>query len=261
MNKYLDTFNKVTIYVEINTLEPCKFLNAVDKSNDNSNIDGKDKGKGKGISNTSTVNYEINNERIFYIPGSTIRGKIREIFSLIQEIKNDKNNLENDLFGIVEGENSVKSRIFVEDAKFQENQIELINQSIPKNKTAESRIIINNCKYFELFDILKIIQLSHYDQFKIGSNKYKGKGLVEIIIKEIKIEFSSLYNEISNEYINYKIEKNFEETFYNIIDKSSIKLGDKYLKLVYEVKKEIIENIFSTDFVKHIEEYRGNKND
>ena len=199
-----------------------------------------------------------------YIAGSTLKGLFRDRF-----LTSSKNNNEyvNNLFGFVEGNKSKKSRLFVEDAflsdqklreLFYTNTKEALKQvtslraitpvdhfsskakvPLQYEYTMENfitELTINNSSLKDLQAIYFLIRDSINNEVRIGNSKTRGFGLVKFEIEDLKYEqFKSQNDEL----------KIFEE-YFNINDKESKKLGDKYinksLHLKDDFKKVDVEN-------------------
>ena len=198
-----------------------------------------------------------------YIPGSTLKGLFRDRFFTAF---NDNIYTDN-LFGFSEKDKSKKSRFFIEDAFLSNEELrELFYKDIKKalKEVTSTRAItpidhfssktkvplqyeytmenfvteltINNATLKDLQAIYFLIRDSINKEIRIGNSKSRGFGLVKFKIEDLKYEqFKSKNDELEI----------FEE-YFNINDKESKKLGDKYinksLHLKDDFKKVDVEN-------------------
>lgn len=191
-----------------------------------------------------------------YIPGSTLKGLFRDRFFTAF---NDNIYTDN-LFGFSEKDKSKKSRFFIEDAFLSNEELrELFYKDIKKalKEVTSTRAItpidhfsskakvplqyeytmenfvteltINNATLKDLQAIYFLIRDSINKEIRIGNSKSRGFGLVKFKIEDLKYEqFKSKNDELEI----------FEE-YFNINDKKSIKLGDKYIKKSFYLKNEL----------------------
>ena len=191
-----------------------------------------------------------------YIPGSTLKGLFRDRFFTAF---NDNIYTDN-LFGFSEKDKSKKSRFFIEDAFLSNEELrELFYKDIKKalKEVTSTRAItpidhfssktkvplqyeytmenfvteltINNATLKDLQAIYFLIRDSINKEIRIGNSKSRGFGLVKFKIEDLKYEqFKSKNDELEI----------FEE-YFNINDKKSIKLGDKYIKKSFYLKDEL----------------------
>ena len=92
-----------------------------------------------------------------------------------------------------------------------------------------TELTINNATLKDLQAIYFLIRDSINKEIRIGNSKSRGFGLVKFKIEDLKYEqFKSKNDELEI----------FEE-YFNINDKKSIKLGDKYIKKSFYLKDEL----------------------
>lgn len=199
-----------------------------------------------------------------YIAGSTLKGLFRDRFLTIS---NEDNEYVNNLFGFSEGTEAKKSRFFIQDAFLSDEklrQLFYINTKEALKQVTSLRAItpvdhfsskakvplqyeytmenfvteltINNASIKDLQALYFLVRDSINKEIRIGNSKTRGFGLVKFEIEELKYEqFKSQKDEL----------KIFEE-YFNINEKESKKLGDKYInKSLYlkeELKKVDVEN-------------------
>ena len=199
-----------------------------------------------------------------YIAGSTLKGLFRDRF-----LTSSKNNNEyvNNLFGFVEGDKAKKSRLFVQDAFLFDEKLRELFYTNPKEALKQvtslraitpidhfsskakvplqyeytmenfvTELTINNASLKDLQAFYFLIRDSLNNEIRIGNSKTRGFGLVKFEIEDLKYEqFKSQNDELDI----------FEE-YFNINDKESRKLGDKYInKLLHlkdDFKKVDVEN-------------------
>lgn len=199
-----------------------------------------------------------------YIAGSTLKGLFRDRF-----LTSSKNNNEyvNNLFGFVEGDKAKKSRLFVQDAFLSDEKLRRLFYTNPKEALKQvtslraitpvdhfsskakvplqyeytienfvTELTINNASLKDLQAFYFLIRDSLNNEIRIGNSKTRGFGLVKFEIEDLKYEqFKSQNDELDI----------FEE-YFNINDKESRKLGDKYinksLHLKDDFKKVDVEN-------------------
>ena len=191
-----------------------------------------------------------------YIPGSTLKGLFRYRFLTAF---NDNIYTDN-LFGFTKKNEAKKSRFFIEDAFLSNEELrELFYKDIKKalKEVTSTRAItpidhfsskakvplqyeytmenfvteltINNATLKDLQAIYFLIRDSINKEIRIGNSKSRGFGLVKFKIEDLKYEqFKSKNDELEI----------FEE-YFNINDKKSIKLGDKYIKKSFYLKNEL----------------------
>ena len=199
-----------------------------------------------------------------YIAGSTLKGLFRDRFLTI--FNEDKDYIDN-LFGFSEGNEAKKSRFFIQDAFLSDEKLRKLFYSDVKEalkQTTSIRAItpidhfsskakvplqyeytmenfvteltINNATLKDLQAIYFLIRDSINNEIRIGNSKTRGFGLVKFEIEDLKYE----------QFKSQKDELEIFEEYFNINDKESIKLGDKYinktLHLKEDFKKVDIEN-------------------
>ena len=199
-----------------------------------------------------------------YIAGSTLKGLFRDRF--LTSSKNNNEYVDN-LFGFVEGDKAKKSRLFVQDAFLSDEKLRELFYANPKEALKQvtslraitpvdhfsskakvplqyeytmekfvTELTINNASLKDLQALYFLIRDSINNEIRIGNSKTRGFGLVKFEIEDLKYEqFKSQNDELEI----------FEE-YFNINDKESKKLGDKYinksLHLKDDFKKVDVEN-------------------
>ena len=199
-----------------------------------------------------------------YIAGSTLKGLFRDRF--LTSSKNNNEYVDN-LFGFVEGDKAKKSRLFVQDAFLSDEKLRRLFYTNPKEALKQvtslraitpvdhfsskakvplqyeytmenfvTELTINNASLKDLQAFYFLIRDSLNNEIRIGNSKTRGFGLVKFEIEDLKYEqFKSQNDELDI----------FEE-YFNINDKESRKLGDKYinksLHLKDDFKKVDVEN-------------------
>lgn len=195
-----------------------------------------------------------------YIPGSTLKGLFKNRFIIMNggEKKKEEDPAIKNLFGYSEDDNSLKGRIFLQDAYFAdeklrkeiyENVRELkefiktraitpIDHFTGKAKdplkfeyTIEeflTEIIVNNITLDEIQKLFFIVRDSKLGEIRIGNSKTRGFGEIAFEIEKLRFD-------------NY-IEKNsffepLKQYFTRDID-NSIKIGNKYLCESMVLQKE-----------------------
>lgn len=192
-----------------------------------------------------------------YIPGSTLKGLFRDRFLTIF---GEDTKYVNDLFGVSEGKETKKSKIFIQDAfllneKLRELFYTDIKEALKKVITSraitpidhfsskaklplqyeytmenfETELVINNATLKDLRGVYFLIRDSINNEIRIGNSKSRGFGLIKLKIKNFKYEqFKSTKDEL----------KKFEEYFY-INDKESKKIGEKYISKTLYLKDDL----------------------
>lgn len=199
-----------------------------------------------------------------YIAGSTLKGLFRDRF--LTSSKNNNEYVDN-LFGFVEGDKAKKSRLFVQDAFLSDEKLRELFYANPKEALKQvtslraitpvdhfsskakvplqyeytmenfvTELTINNTSLKDLQALYFLIRDSLNNEIRIGNSKTRGFGLIKFEIEDLKYEqFKSQNDELEI----------FEE-YFNINDKESRKLGDKYinksLHLKDDFKKVDVEN-------------------
>lgn len=199
-----------------------------------------------------------------YIAGSTLKGLFRDRF--LTSSKNNNEYVDN-LFGFVEGDMAKKSRLFVQDAFLSDEKLRRLFYTNPKEALKQvtslraitpvdhfsskakvplqyeytmekfiTELTINNASLKDLQALYFLIRDSLNNEIRIGNSKTRGFGLVKFEIEDLKYEqFKSQNDELEI----------FEE-YFNINDKESKKLGNKYinksLHLKDDFKKVDVEN-------------------
>lgn len=199
-----------------------------------------------------------------YIAGSTLKGLFRDRF--LTSFKNNNEYVDN-LFGFVERDKAKKSRLFVQDAFLSDQKLRELFYADTKEALKQvtslraitpvdhfsskakvplqyeytmenfvTELTINNASLKDLQAIYFLIRDSINKEIRIGNSKTRGFGLIKFEIEDLKYEqFKSQNDEL----------RIFEE-YFNINDKESKKLGDKYInKLLHlkdDFKKVEVEN-------------------
>lgn len=286
MKEFLKLNNKLNLELKIKPLSPlCIKLSKEEKEGEDaksstySTILVTEQGETKA---NSTGDLELDTRRgEIYIPGSTLKGLFRDRF--ITMYKDDT--FVKNLFGYTDGdldeENAKKSRIFLQDAFFfenekrknfyNENKIKDPNKNEAIKEFVSSRsitpidhfsskaiaplkfeyttenfrtkILLNNMSEFkELQGIYFIIRDSINGEIRIGNSKTRGFGQIEFEISDLR--YSVFYGK----------ESNFEkfEKFFEIDENKSTKIADKHLEKVMKLKDKYKEvNIKNpNDFIK-----------
>jgi len=276
MKEFLRLDNKLVIKLKIIPLSPLTIKYSSNDRNDEEKDDTyvavitteknmrNEKGKWKKLTiEKGSIKDEVRAGEI-YIAGSTLKGLFRDRF--LTSSKNNNEYVDN-LFGFVEGNKAKKSRLFIQDAflfdeKLRElfyiNTKEALKQvtslraitpvdhfsskaKVPLQyeytmETFSTELTINNVSLKDLQGIYFLIRDSLNKEIRIGNSKTRGFGLVKFEIEDLKYEqFKSQNDEL----------RIFEE-YFNISDKESKKLGDKYinksLHLKDDFKKVEVEN-------------------
>ena len=183
-----------------------------------------------------------------YIPGSTLKGLFKDRFIIMSGGKEEDPVVKN-LFGYSKDDNSLKGRIFLQDAYFAdeklrkeiyENVRELkefiktraitpidhfsgkVKDPLKFEYTVEeflTEVIINNVTLDELQKLFFIIRDSKLGEIRIGNSKTRGFGEIAFEIEDLRFD-------------NYIGKNSFFEPlkqYFNRDEKNSLKIGDKYL--------------------------------
>ncbi len=285
MKEFLKLDNKLNLELKIKPLSPlCIKLSKEEKEGEESKsstystILVTEQGETKA-NNTGELELDTRKGEI-YIPGSTLKGLFRDRFTTMYK----DNSFVKNLFGYTEGnsedEKARKSRIFLQDAFFFENEkrknfydIDKIKDSNKNEAIKEfvnsrsitpidhfsskavaplkfeyttedfrTEILLNNMDLKELQGIYFIIRDSINGEIRIGNSKTRGFGQIEFEISDLR--YSVFYGK----------ESNFEkfEKFFEIDENKSTKIADKHLEKVMKLKDEYKEvNIKNpNDFIK-----------
>lgn len=183
-----------------------------------------------------------------YIPGSTLKGLFKDRFIIMSGGKEEDPVIKN-LFGYSKDDNSLKGRIFLQDAYFAD---EKLRKEIYENvrelkefiktraitpidhfsgkvkdplkfeytvKEFLTEVIINNVTLDELQKLFFIIRDSKLGEIRIGNSKTRGFGEIAFEIEDLRFD-------------NYIGKNSFFEPlkqYFNRDEKNSLKIGDKYL--------------------------------
>ena len=272
MKEFLRLDNKLNLELKIKPLSPlCIKLSKEEKEGEESKSStystilvtehGETKANNTGELELDTRKGEI------YIPGSTLKGLFRDRFTTMYK----DNSFVKNLFGYTEGnsedERARKSRIFLQDAFFFENEkrknfynIDKIkdsnkNEAIKEFVSSRSitpidhfsskavaplkfeyttedfrtEIFLSNMSDFkELQGIYFIIRDSINGEIRIGNSKTRGFGQIEFEVSDLR--YSVFHGK----------EENFKkvEKFFEIDEEKSTKIADKYLEKVMKLKAE-----------------------
>ena len=272
MKEFLRLDNKLNLELKIKPLSPlCIKLSKEEKEGEESKsstystILVTEQGETKA-NNTGELELDTRKGEI-YIPGSTLKGLFRDRFTTMYK----DNSFVKNLFGYTEGnsedEKARKSRIFLQDAFFFENEkrknfynIDKIkdsnkNEAIKEFVSSRSitpidhfsskavaplkfeyttedfrtEIFLNNMSDFkELQGIYFIIRDSINGEIRIGNSKTRGFGQIEFSVSDLR--YSIFYGK-EEEF------KKFEQ-FFEIDEEKSTRIADKYLEKVMKLKAE-----------------------
>lgn len=272
MKEFLRLDNKLNLELKIKPLSPlCIKLSKEEKEGEESKsstystILVTEQGETKA-NNTGELELDTRKGEI-YIPGSTLKGLFRDRFTTMYK----DNSFVKNLFGYTEGnsedEKARKSRIFLQDAFFFENEkrknfydIDKIKDSNKNEAIKEfvnsrsitpidhfsskavaplkfeyttedfrTEIFLNNMSDFkELQGIYFIIRDSINGEIRIGNSKTRGFGQIEFEVSDLR------YSVFHGKEENFK---KFEQ-FFEIDEEKSIKIADKYLEKVMKLKTE-----------------------
>lgn len=272
MKEFLRLDNKLNLELKIKPLSPlCIKLSKEEKEGEESKsstystILVTEQGETKA-NNTGELELDTRKGEI-YIPGSTLKGLFRDRFTTMYK----DNSFVKNLFGYTEGnsedEKARKSRIFLQDAFFFENEkrknfynIDKIkdsnkNEAIKEFVSSRSitptdhfsskavaplkfeyttedfrtEIFLSNMSDFkELQGIYFIIRDSINGEIRIGNSKTRGFGQIEFEVSDLR--YSVFHGK----------EENFKkvEKFFEIDEEKSTKIADKYLEKVMKLKAE-----------------------
>ena len=272
MKEFLKLDNKLNLELKIKPLSPlCIKLSKEEKEGEESKsstystILVTEQGETKA-NNTGELELDTRKGEI-YIPGSTLKGLFRDRFTTMYK----DNSFVKNLFGYTEGnsedEKARKSRIFLQDAFFFENEkrknfydIDKIKDSNKNEAIKEfvnsrsitpidhfsskavaplkfeyttedfrTEIFLNNMSDFkELQGIYFIIRDSINGEIRIGNSKTRGFGQIEFEVSDLR------YSVFQGKEENFK---KFEQ-FFEIDEEKSTKIADKYLEKVMKLKTE-----------------------
>ena len=272
MKEFLKLDNKLNLELKIKPLSPlCIKLSKEEKEGEESKsstystILVTEQGETK-VNNTGELELDTRKGEI-YIPGSTLKGLFRDRFTTMYK----DNSFVKNLFGYTEGnsedEKARKSRIFLQDAFFFENEKrkEFYNEDkiadSNKNEAIEefvssrsitpidhfsskavaplkfeyttedfrTEIFLSNMSDFkELQGIYFIIRDSINGEIRIGNSKTRGFGQIEFEVSDLR------YSVFHGKEENFK---KFEQ-FFEIDEEKSTKIADKYLEKVMKLKTE-----------------------
>ena len=272
MKEFLRLDNKLNLELKIKPLSPlCIKLSKEEKEGEESKsstystILVTEQGETKA-NNTGELELDTRKGEI-YIPGSTLKGLFRDRFTTMYK----DNSFVKNLFGYTEGnsedEKARKSRIFLQDAFFFENEKRKNFYDIGKIKDSNkneaikefvnsrsitpidhfsskavaplkfeyttedfrTEIFLNNMSDFkELQGIYFIIRDSINGEIRIGNSKTRGFGQIEFEVSDLR------YSVFQGKEENFK---KFEQ-FFEIDEERSTKISDKYLEKVMKLKDD-----------------------
>lgn len=259
MREFLRLDNKLTLKLKIKPVSPLNIKLGADTKNvvallttESSSETKIDVEKGDII--------QDRREGEIYIPGSTLKGLFKNRFIIMNggEKKKEEDPAIKNLFGYSEDDNSLKGRIFLQDAYFAdeklrkeiyENVRELkefiktraitpidpftgkVKDPLKFEYTVEeflTEIIVNNVTLDELQKLFFVVRDSKLGEIRIGNSKTRGFGEIAFEIEELRFD-------------NYIGKNSFFEPlkqyFTRDID-NSIKIGNKYLCESMVLQKE-----------------------
>ena len=293
MNEFLKLDNRLNLELKIKPLSPLCIKLSKEKKEEGAKTDSYSailvSEEGERITDDLGLLKSDTRRGEIYIPGSTLKGLFRDRFIIMYGETNEKGekietkDIKN-IFGYIE-ENSEdkkarKSRIFLQDAFFFENEKrrdfyaenkikdsnknEAIEQFVSSRSitpidhfsskavtplkfeyTTEdfrTEILLNNMDLKELQGIYFIIRDSINGEIRIGNSKTRGFGQVKFEVNDLRYS------------IFHGKEEDFKklEQFFEIDEKKSIKIADKYLEKVMKLKDDYKEvNVKNpNDFIK-----------
>ena len=282
MNEFLKLDNRLNLELKIKPLSPLCIKLSKEKKGDGVKTDSYSailvSEEGERITDESGLLKSDTRRGEIYIPGSTLKGLFRDRFIIMYGKTNEKGekietkDIKN-LFGYTEGnsedEKARKSRIFLQDAFFFENEkrknfynkdkitdsnkngaieefvssrsITPIDHFSSKavaplkfeytTKDFKTEILLNNMELKELQGIYFIIRDSINGEIRIGNSKTRGFGQIKFSVNDLRYS------------IFHGKEENFKkfEQFFEIDEEKSTKIADKYLEKVMKLKTEYKE--------------------
>jgi hypothetical protein len=282
MNEFLKLDNRLNLELKIKPLSPLCIKLSKEKKGDGVKTDSYSailvSEEGERITDESGLLKSDTRRGEIYIPGSTLKGLFRDRFIIMYGKTNEKGekietkDIKN-LFGYTEGnsedEKARKSRIFLQDAFFFENEkrknfynkdkITDSNKNGAIEEFVSSRsitpidhfsskavaplkfeyttedfkteILLNNMELKELQGIYFIIRDSINGEIRIGNSKTRGFGQIKFSVNDLRYS------------IFHGKEENFKkfEQFFEIDEEKSTKIADKYLEKVMKLKTEYKE--------------------
>ena len=293
MNEFLKLDNRLNLELKIKPLSPLCIKLSKEKKEEGAKTDSYSailvSEEGERITDDLGLLKSDTRRGEIYIPGSTLKGLFRDRFIIMYGETNEKGekietkDIKN-IFGYTE-ENSEdkkarKSRIFLQDAFFFENEKrrdfyaenkikdsnknEAIEQFVSSRSitpidhfsskavtplkfeyTTEdfrTEILLDNMDLKELQGIYFIIRDSINGEIRIGNSKTRGFGQVKFEVNDLRYS------------IFHGKEEDFKklEQFFEIDEEKSIKIADKYLEKVMKLKDDYKEvNVKNpNDFIK-----------
>lgn len=259
MREFLRLDNKLTLKLKIKPVSPLNIKLGADTKNVVALLTTESSSETKIDVEKGDI---IQDRRVgeIYIPGSTLKGLFKNRFIIMNggEKKKEEDPAIKNLFGYSEDDNSLKGRIFLQDAYFAdeklrkeiyENVRELkefiktraitpidhftgkVKDPLKFEYTVEeflTEIIVNNVTLDELQKLFFIVRDSKLGEIRIGNSKTRGFGEIAFEIEELRFD-------------NYIGKNSFFEPlkqyFTRDID-NSIKIGNKYLCESMVLQKE-----------------------
>lgn len=276
--EFLKLENKLILELEIKPISPLiiKLGDGSEEESKNEKSESvisfvtSDSPRGNLVKYDKTKKKEDNRKGEIFIPGSTLRGLLREKFNKIYDIKKiDRSNFKEDnkshretdnLFGWIEGDKMQKGRIFIQDAYLQDQKLrenfytknidDALNEIIMKRDitpisgfTGKATVPLNYECTMKEFQTELIINNVTLEELKNIFFVIRDSHLGEIRIGNSKTRgFGELKFDIKNMIIeNYKDKTQFIVNLKNYFDTdftNSIKLGDSFLRENLVLKKE-----------------------
>lgn len=259
MREFLRLDNKITLKLKIKPVSPLNIKLGADTKNVVALLTTESSSETKIDVEKGEIIQDRRKGEI-YIPGSTLKGLFKNRFIIMNggEKKKEEDPAIKNLFGYSEDDNSLKGRIFLQDAYFAdeklrkeiyENVRELkefiktraitpidhftgkVKDPLKFEYTVEeflTEIIVNNVTLDELQKLFFVVRDSKLGEIRIGNSKTRGFGEIAFEIEELRFD-------------NYIGKNSFFEPlkqyFTRDID-NSIKIGNKYLCESMVLQKE-----------------------
>lgn len=259
MREFLRLDNKLTLKLRIKPISPLNIKLGADTKNIVALLTTESSSETKIDVEKGDIIQDRRKGEI-YIPGSTLKGLFKNRFIIMNggEKKQEEDPAVKNLFGYSKNDNSLKGRIFLQDAYFAD---EKLRKEIYENvrelkefiktraitpidhftgkvkdplkfeytvKEFLTEVIINNVALDEIQKLFFIIRDSKLGEIRIGNSKTRGFGEIAFEIEELRFD-------------NYIGKNSFFEPlkqyFTRDID-NSIKIGNKYLCESMVLQKE-----------------------
>lgn len=247
MREFLRLDNKLTLKLKIKPVSPLNIKLGADTKNIVALLTTESSAETKIDVEKGDIIQDRRKGEI-YIPGSTLKGLFKDRFIIMSGGKEEDPVVKN-LFGYSKDDNSLKGRIFLQDAYFAD---EKLRKEIYENvrelkefiktraitpidhfsgkvkdplkfeytvKEFLTEVIINNVTLDELQKLFFIIRDSKLGEIRIGNSKTRGFGEIAFEIEDLRFD-------------NYIGKNSFFEPlkqYFNRDEKNSLKIGDKYL--------------------------------